>query len=162
MHGTVIRFISGVKVKYPGMFAGTVLEMGSRNVNGSPRQFFNATEYVGVDSRPGKDVDVVSYAHEYVGPDGYFDTVISTEMLEHDKYWELSIKAMMAKLKQGGCLLITCAGEDRPEHRKAETGHYKNLSLYEVGNTVAKYGRFKETITESNGLDTRFAGICRV
>lgn len=50
----------------------------------------------------------------------FFDTIISTECLEHDKYFALSLQAMYDSLKHNGLLLITAAGEWRAEHGTTE------------------------------------------
>ena len=101
----------------------SVLECGSYNVNGSVRDLFTAREYVGLDWRPGPGVDVVSLVHEYQ-PGRMFDTVISTEMLEHDPHWQrASIAGVLIELVKGrtpfglgGTLIITCAAPGRGEH----------------------------------------------
>ena len=61
---------------------------------------FAAREYVGLDWRPGPGVDVVSLVHEYK-PGRHFDTVISTEMLEHDPHWRESVQRMIELVKPG-------------------------------------------------------------
>ena len=53
-------------------------------------------------------MDVVSLVHEYQ-PGRMFDTVISTEMLEHDPHWRESVARMIELVKPGGRLIITCA-----------------------------------------------------
>ena len=42
--------------------------------------------------------------------------VISTEMLEHDKYWKLSLRVMYNLLKKDGLFVLTCAAPERKEH----------------------------------------------
>ena len=64
-----------------------VLEVGSRNVNGSVRDILAplVSRYVGCDLEAGDGVDVVADATRLtdVFPPESFDVVISTEMLEH-------------------------------------------------------------------------------
>src|ERR1035438_9213506 len=65
----------------------TILEVGSLNVNGSPRSvFLDHTEYVGIDVIAGMGVDVVLDAHNLLlhFKDQKFNVVICCEMLEHD------------------------------------------------------------------------------
>ena len=58
--------------------ADRVLELGSRNINGSVRYLFAAAEYVGVDPVEGADVDIVGDgATIEVGHDS-FDVVVCT------------------------------------------------------------------------------------
>ena len=65
------------------------------------------------------------------------DAIISTEALEHDKHFALTLLAMYSSLKSGGLLLITAAGEGRDEHGTTEfeplsspgtNDYYKNVS----------------------------------
>ena len=94
-----------------------MVDVGSLDINGSNRGLFRKCDYRGIDIVRGKNVDEVGLAHLLLcNLDNYFDTVISTEMLEHDKYWELSLHAMYRALKPGGLLLITAAGDGREEH----------------------------------------------
>ena len=92
-----------------------VLDAGSLNVNGDNKYLFSDCDYTGVDVGPGPNVDVVSLVHE-IDMSNNYDTIISTEMFEHDMYYEKSIKNIMRMLKIGGLFLFTCASNGRPEH----------------------------------------------
>lgn len=89
----------------------TVLEVGSRNVNGSVRDVMPASvkAYTGVDIEAGPGVDalvsVYDLFHTYGG--GVFDVVISTEMLEHVEDWRRAVFNMATVTKPGGWLIIT-------------------------------------------------------
>jgi SAM-dependent methyltransferase len=116
MHRSVKNFVSRVKERYPDSFINkNVLEVGSLDINGSVRQFFTRCNYTGIDITKGPGVDIVSPVHQY-HPSELFDTIISTEMLEHDIHMKKSLKQMVDLLKPGGLLLITAAGYGRPEH----------------------------------------------
>lgn len=142
MHPQVQRFLDEVCQRLPEVATSQrVMEFGAYDINGSPRAVFAmAQEYVGLDWRPGPGVDVVSLAHEYRGhPDGYFDAVISTEMLEHDPHWRESVARMVALVRPGGCLVLTCAGPLRPAHEMDCTpgaGYYGGISLAELAGLV--------------------------
>ncbi|BCU67943.1 hypothetical protein HS7_13800 [Sulfolobales archaeon HS-7] len=89
-----------------------VIEVGSKYVNGSVRplieKFCKPREYIGVDVKKGKFVDVVLPAEQLVekfGEDS-FDVVISTEMLEHIKDWRTVINNMKLILKPTGYIYI--------------------------------------------------------
>src|SRR3989304_2496898 len=97
MHNEGLIFLGEHKRLYPDVFrAKRVIEAGSLDINGTPRKFFEHAEiYRGVDHRPGPGVDRISLFHEYrQDPDGFFDVAISTEMLEHDPNWRLSLVRM--------------------------------------------------------------------
>jgi hypothetical protein len=75
----------------------SVLEVGSRYVNGSVRplieRFFSPKEYLGVDIKRGRFVDLILPAEkliEHFGPES-FDVVIATELLEHVQDWRLVV-----------------------------------------------------------------------
>jgi len=98
-----------------------VLEVGSLDVNGSPRGLLELLEpasYVGVDIRPGPKVDQICGASELVAAFGVesFDVVVSTEMLEHAEDWRGAVSNMKRVLTPGGLLLITTRSPGFPKH----------------------------------------------
>ena len=91
-----------------------VLEIGSRDVNGSIHSLFTG-EYLGIDRVPGPGVDLVIEARDYDGEE-YYGLCVSAEALEH-AYLPMDIIACAARaLRPGGLFVITCAGPDRPVH----------------------------------------------
>lgn len=111
------RFFRKVCKRFPMSFQKVrALDCGSLNVNGTLRDLFVESDYVGVDIMSGPNVDVVSPIHEVPLADASFDTVVSAEMLEHDPYWSQSLQRMYALLKPGGLLVLSAAGLGRLEH----------------------------------------------
>ena len=93
-----------------------VLDLGGRNVNGSPRPLFpNATAYRCLDIAPGAGVDIVADAGTWT-PDGLYDVVISTECFEHTENWRDIIRTAFVALNPGGVFICTAAGPGRPLH----------------------------------------------
>lgn len=88
-----------------------VLEVGSRDVNGSARTFLSehATDYVGVDICDGMGVDKIVDVKDLSSTFDFelFDVVISTEMLEHCEDWQEALFQMVSVLSVNGILLIT-------------------------------------------------------
>jgi SAM-dependent methyltransferase len=110
MHPSVMEWV-GEKTREFDFNGQTILEVGSMNVNGSVRTLFaHASSYTGVDFMPGAGVDLVMNAHALEFPDASFDAVVSTEMLEHDDEFWLSVKEMGRVLRPGGLLLLTARG----------------------------------------------------
>lgn len=116
-----------------------VLEIGSRDINGTPRVLFPPSVfYVGIDLAPGKGVDIVADA-VYWQPDAEYDLVICAEVLEHAPEWPGIIDTAYKALKPGGYFLMTCATGYRHEHsgitgaQKLEPGeYYRNVGADEA------------------------------
>jgi hypothetical protein len=134
------QFCESVKNKYPDFFKNKkVLDIGSLDINGSNRDLFEDCNYIGLDVGEGRNVDVVSIGHLFQGPDEYFDTIISTEVFEHDMFYEETIKNVMRMLKPGGLFLFTCGAPGRPEHGTRRCGAFCAPLLLEVSEEWADY-----------------------
>lgn len=122
MHFEQNYYVSILKRHFPESFADVaVLEVGSYDVNGSIREFFENCEYTGLDLMPGPGVDVVvSSGHEY---ETYkrFETVLSCECFEHNPYYFETFENMVSHTCGGGLVIFTCATEGRPEHGTSRT-----------------------------------------
>ncbi len=99
----------------------TILEVGSRDVNGSLRPFVEAwtpRSYVGVDITPGAGVDVLCDICEVSARFGrdVFDVVLCTEVLEHVRDWRGAPRELTAVLRPNGILLITTRSLGFPIH----------------------------------------------
>lgn len=141
MHDSVLRFVRHVREQHEEHFRDPawVLEVGSYDINGSVRPIFACKNYIGVDLLWGPGVDFRGYVHLW--PHQHvFDTVISTETLEHDRYWPDTLMAMFRLTKPGGLIVVTCATDPRPEHgttlhkpqdSPATNDYYRNISRAE-------------------------------
>jgi SAM-dependent methyltransferase len=111
MNVRCIEFIAE-NITYQDVHGKRIIEVGSLNVNGSPRyvlRLLNPREYVGVDIESGNGVDLVCPAENVVERFGEnnFDIVVSTEMLEHVSDWKTAISNLKRALKTNGLLFIT-------------------------------------------------------
>jgi hypothetical protein len=112
-----LGYLNKIKEQYPDFFENKkVLELGSRNINGSVREVFNNCEWVGLDWCVGNDVDVVCKNHDYKGTKDYFDVLISFSTFEHDFYWIESIEHNLEFLKKGGLILFSWCGMSSSPH----------------------------------------------
>lgn len=131
MHATAREYLESVRDRFPDHFKNkTVLEYGSMNVNGTPRDLFKACTYIGVDWLDGTDVDVVSRMHEYQPPDDTeIFTIITSSAMEHDLHLWKSMNRCWEILAPGGLFFGTCPTESWPEHNKesGEDGHYAGI-----------------------------------
>lgn len=91
--------------------ARTILEVGSRNVNGSIRGHLEAMQtksYVGVDIEAGPGVDLVANLYTLgTAWDSRQDVVLCLEVLEHLEDWRAAVNRLKALVKPGGLLIIT-------------------------------------------------------
>lgn len=157
-----MRFCCRIRDSFPDHFKNKrVLDVGSMNINGDNRYLFTDCEYTGLDIGEGRNVDVVMPVHIFTGD---YDTVISTEMLEHDVHWRESLLAML-KLA-GEFLIFTCAGPGRAEHGTTRTSpddspftndYYRNISPYDI-KTVIDTSIFSDFLLDTHGGDTYFFG----
>jgi SAM-dependent methyltransferase len=175
-HGEQMQYFAQIKEKFPTFFKGAkVLDIGALDINGCNRSFFEDCSYTGLDIGPGRNVDVVSLAHEYDAPDGSFDTVTSANAFEHDMHFEKTFKSMIRLVRDGGLLFFSCAGEGFREHGTARTNpadspfttrdaewkdYYKNVteawvrSFVDIENTFESF-----EFSTSQACDQRFWGI---
>lgn len=151
-----------------------ICEIGSFDVNGSIRSIFaGAKTYVGVDVVPGPGVDEVCKGHMFLAPDSSFDLVLSSECLEHDPYWVLTIENMARIVRPGGIVVISCASDGRVEHGTSRTrprdspgslllgDYYRNINPAELLSRVEELEVFCSSVLVHNrySSDIYFAGI---
>lgn len=175
-HESQRQFCERMRTRFPEYFHGAaVLDCGSQDINGSNRDLFTDSIYIGVDIGAGKNVDVVSPIHELGYPDGQFDMVISTECFEHDQHYAASLWNIVRMLRPGGLFVFTCATTGRPEHgtRKAHpesspltvqvdgwSDYYKNLTAADVEAALAMDSfEAYEFETEETAHDLYFWGV---
>ena len=134
------EFCIKMKEQFPEYFENKkVLDIGSLDINGNNRFLFTNCDYIGLDVGDGNNVDVISVGHLYDAPDEYFDTIISTEVFEHDMFYEETIKNIMRMLKPGGAFIFTCAADGRPEHGTRRCGEHCAPLLMQISEEWSDY-----------------------
>ena len=91
-----------------GLVGGVVVDAGSFDVNGTYRTLFGPSwKYFGVDTREGKNVDIVM-VDEYRIPlfSDHADLVISGQTIEHCRNPFRLVGEMARVLKPGGAIII--------------------------------------------------------
>jgi SAM-dependent methyltransferase len=172
MHKNVRLFCELIKKHFPNYFTGVnVLDCGCLDINGNNRYLFESSNYIGIDIVHGRNVDFVTKVHEF-DPGYFFDVVISTEMLEHDCNFHLSLKKMVQLTKPGGLLLLTAAGTGREEHgthtktpqdSPLTHDYYQNVTalMFASAFDLELECQFSWFEISYLGTDIRFAGIKR-
>ncbi len=157
-HREQFDFVYNVKSLFPTYFESSkILEIGSYNVNGTVKYFFNNCEYLGLDVFPGYCVDVVCSGHLYDAPDNTFDCIISCECFEHNPYWKETFQNMIRMVKPQGLILFTCATTGRPEHGTRRTSPTESLTTniddmqdYYLNLTEEDFSEFKSFFSDYN------------
>lgn len=161
MHDEAAEFVAGHATVKPI----TVIEIGSRNINGTSRIWFPNARWTGLDILEGEMVDIVIDAEHYE-PDELVDMVICCEVYEHAPRWKKILKASSQWLKPVGKMLITCAGPDRVphsaidgEHRLLDGEHYANISRSEIEEEMTKSGLISIKTSGNRQIDTYAVGF---
>jgi len=167
-HQAQLDFVASLRFKFPEYFVGKkVLEVGSLNINGSIRPFFEQCTYVGVDLGEGADVDVVARGEDLTYDDGDFDVVASCECFEHNPEWVATLENMIRMAS--GLVFFSCATTGRKEHGTRRTSpwdaplcgdYYRNLTEEDVRQEIdlSVFKRY-EFSTNSDCHDLYFWGI---
>jgi hypothetical protein len=145
----------------------SVLDVGGRNINGSPRGLFpNATTYTVVDIQPGADVDVVADAATW-RTDQVFDVVVCTEVFEHTAVWPQICTTARELLAPGGLFITTMAGPGRAVHSAVDGGPtlypgewYANVHPGDLAIALNQCGLISVRVDQS-GTDVRATAHAR-
>jgi len=176
-HAAQLEFVSRLKATFPDFFSNaSVLDIGSLDINGSVRQFFQGGVYTGIDVAAGPGVDLVCQGQDFDAPDGSFDTVISCEAMEHNPFWKETFANMIRLCRPGGLVIATCATTGRMEHGTTRTTadasplsvgigweYYRNLTasdftrVLDLGASLEPFAFFSNWVAR----DLYFVGIRR-
>lgn len=166
-------YIRYVKNKFPEHFSNKqVVEIGSLNINGTVRIFFDNCHYVGLDVAAGKDVDLVCEGQNFNAPNESFDVAISCECFEHNPHWVETFRNMYRVTRPGGMIIMTCATTGRAEHGTTRTtpqdspltiglgwDYYKNLTEKDFRENFNIESMFRNFEFLSQNTDLYFYGI---
>lgn len=107
----------------------TVVEIGSRDVNGSVRHLFPGTTYTGLDVLPGPGVDIIADGADWLPADPV-DLVLCLETLEHTPHPHRVVANALGMLRPSGGLIVTAATEPRAPHSGIDGGPLRAGEYY--------------------------------
>lgn len=137
MHRSARNFINlTVKTQHFNIPGFRVLEIGSRIINGTVRDLFDKTDYIGVDIKPGPGVDIVADGATFASAKP-FDVVVCCEVLEHTPQAGLIVANAYRLLRNRGWLLLTTAAPGRRPHTGEgipgpPSDYYRNIEEEEL------------------------------
>jgi hypothetical protein len=142
MHPAAFNFV----MEHIGQTKPPVLEFGSIDINGNVRGLFPANwYYLGIDEVAGPNVDILVDDMATWQPPTVFETVVSTEVLEHRADAEKLFK-QMADIA-GHALILTCAGQGRQRHARNGTANgpepgewYANIETFTMQRWILESG----------------------
>lgn len=96
--------------------APAILEVGSRDVNGSYQPIFSGHDYTGIDvvEGPGVDLVVDPWEWSFDLSDSKFGTIICGQTLEHDSQWWLTLNEirLVAAPNAIACIIAPGSGDE--------------------------------------------------
>ena len=154
-HESCTSFIARNLIK-EDVVAKRAIEIGSLNVNGTVRpivQSLGISEYIGIDFREGKDVDIICDAENIVEKFGKesFDIVISTNFLEHSENWKKAISNIKNICKKRGIMLHTTVSKGYGLHE-----YPSDFWRYELSDME---NIFSDCIIQKLEKDTQIQGV---
>ena len=171
----VMDFIAAFKKLHSHYFSTGVkaIEVGSLNINGQCREHFeDPDDVLGIDRIAGPGVDKVMEIRD--AESNHYDTVLSSESLEHDPDWKETIRHLLRVARSGGWIIVTCAGTGHKTHcskenpRKFSAGgkdyvvaidHYRNVTAAELMAAFGGAQAFRPNYyLEEHSLHTWFLG----
>lgn len=152
--------------KYATADPVTVLDLGGRDINGSPEPLFPAATYTVLDVRDGPGVDIVADAAVWQ-PSGEWDVVICAETFEHTAQWRAIVRTAYAACAPGGRFIVTTAAPGRPPHsavdgefRLLPGEHYANIRPAELARVLTGTGWADVVIdVQETPADVRAAAV---
>lgn len=133
MHTQARDWLAWTQQVIPRMARTHVLEVGSLNVNGSAREYFQGESlyYRGIDIIAGPGVDIVIDAKDYDEFAGNFNLIVCTEVFEHSPWWDTILERMYHNLMPLGWLVLTCASDLRKPHSAYGAEHPTEGEYYQ-------------------------------
>jgi hypothetical protein len=152
--------------KHATVDAVPVLDIGGRDINGSPRSLFPRAVYTVLDVLPGDGVDIVADAATWDPGDDLWEVIICAETFEHTANWRAIIRTAFAACAPGGRLIVTTAAPGRPPHsavdgefRLLPGEHYANIRPAALERSLFAAGWAQIVIDVQSPADVRAVAV---
>ncbi len=150
------RYLLDRQIKKVGHYiSGRVLDVGAGEFDRYSRHFASK-EYIKMDIRHKKDVDVVGSIEEIPFPDESFDSAVCTQVFEHLENPEKGAKEISRVLKKGGHLLVTVPQMNELHEEPYDFFRYTN---YGVSALFERSGFLVVEISQRGGVFSNIAQI---
>ena len=126
MHAEALAWVAGHATDE----AVTVLDVGGRYINGTPRGLFPNADYLVLDIADGPNVDIVADAATW-DPYSTWDVVVCCEVFEHTPASAEIIRTAFLALKPGGRFIVTTAAPGRLPHSGIDGMHVRDGEWYQ-------------------------------
>jgi len=130
MHDNSMNLMREFVEKYNIRF-GTVVDVGSQDLNGNYRGLFAGMEYIGVDIVEGKNVDVIMDSEQWQAIKGV-DVVICGQTLEHVADIPKLLSSIFNVLKPGGLLCMIAPSAGPPHDYPIWVGHFSREKMAQI------------------------------
>lgn len=161
MHDAAHQYVQRFRTDDPSV---RVVDIGARDINGTVRDLFPNTLYVGIDVEDGKGVDVVASGAVYK-PTKRAHIVVCCEVFEHCAEWrDIVANVHDNMLVKGGTFVATMAGPTRLAHSAIDGGplrdgeFYENIDPTELEAVMADAG-FVDVEIDEVDADVRVCGV---
>lgn len=133
MHASVQDWVAK---QTAGIEPGSVVELGSLDVNGGVRHLVPHADWLGIDLVAGPGVDMVCDAHDIPLASSSADLVLYLECAEHDAEPNATMATIARILKPNGTALITTRSEGFPYHHPPDYWRYTGDDLHALAYTA--------------------------
>lgn len=117
------------------LVTGKVLDVGCGPV-ARYRHLFDCTEYVKMDTEQDENVDVVGIAEAIPFPDGSFDSIVCTEVVQDVFEIIKAFSEFSRVLKKGGVLMVSSASIAKSDHAPGDYWRFTRHSFRKLSEDV--------------------------
>lgn len=153
MHAAALAFYRANLAALPPL---SVVEFGSCDMNGSVRDVYTASSWLGIDVQDGPGVDVVADVATW-RTDQRFEICVCAEVFEHTPDWRAILATAFDVTTPDGVFVASCATGLRPPHSAVDGGplrpgeYYANVEPDEMWQALDAQDWAQIAVTKADG-----------